>query len=141
MKKIFALAAAAMTALMLTSCGNNEYSVCYGESQLYSKEDIERAVYTVDDYIHNNKTFKHCDIHCIDFAGDTECQEESREGRIRDGVEYSQILVLTSDFKTPKFDLFGDMGGFNSDQEYTDWRWILGRTNGSDWTIVGQGVC
>lgn len=141
MKKISALAAAAMAAFMLTSCADNGYTVSYGESQLYTQEDIERAIFTVDDYIQNNKTFKRCDIHCIEFAGDNECQEESREGRIRDGVEYSQILVLTSDFKTPKFDLFGDMGGFNSDQEYTDWRWILGRTDNGIWEIVGQGVC
>ncbi len=101
------------------------------ESELYSEEDIETAMDTV------KKEFKRdwsgCTLTELYYAGDDRSKNH-RDCADRNGAE--EVLVLYSSFDV---DSSGGDGSLNPNSTYSDWNWILVRTNGGKWQLVDYG--
>lgn len=112
------------------------YEVNYGTSEIYSQQDIADAIAAVMDTF-NNKWEVKCEMHKIWYAWDEKSQEELPNVQLRSDAPYSQALVLYSNFHSP-IDPQEAMA-FEPDFEYTDYNWILGRTDGGEWTVIDWG--
>ena len=129
----------------LASCSSDaepdvkpEVKIDYGSSELYSKEDMDAAIKVIENEF---DTWKGCELHSITYCGDENCNEENvtyvNQLREANNVEevLSQCIVFESSFRT----LQKSDGGFESDEEYTDWQWWLGRAEGGDWKLMTWG--
>lgn len=95
------------------------YVTDYGESSIYSRQDMDEAITVILDYF---KTFEEsgCVLHSIRYAGDS-CSGGENIGWMndlsKDGTVYTQCIEFLSDYHSPK----EDAGAWNPDSEYTDW--------------------
>lgn len=135
MKKIIAVMCALVFLFMFVACVNtSEYTLDYGASQMYSKEDIESAAKVV---VKELNGFRGCVLYSLSFAGDEVCKEElSYVNDLVDdtNVVYDECMVLYSEFRSP---VFGG-GAWNANDIYT-WSWYLGRENGGKWVLETYG--
>ena len=142
MKKIVALLLAAVCIGMLAGCGNKtapEVKIDYGQSALYSKEDMDAAIRAIEKEF---RTWKGCELHSIVYGGDEECNDKNLKWMneleaANDAKErFSQCITFTSSFHSPKH---YDGGGLNTDEEYTGWGWWLARSEGGSWKLMTWG--
>lgn len=141
MKKAFVLPFLLSLALLLSACGGNvaEVSIDYGDSQLYTQEDMDAAIALIK---REFRGWTGCELHSISYAGD-ECQtaanvewmNQLKEGQSSGGPEFTQVIEFVSDFHSPK----QDAGVWNPDQEYTGWQWWLARSEGGKWQLLTWG--
>lgn len=137
MKKIFAAVTAAACMIPLSACGQR-YTVTYGESDIYSEEEMNAAICEID-LKFSRDGFKHCDLHSVAYAGD-ECNSRENIQWLRElgGKNYTQCIEFVSDFRSPRFSFLSD-GAWNVNEEYTDWQWWLARTDGGSWELLTWG--
>ena len=132
--------------LLLCACGNEvparEVFIDYGESTLYSQEDMDAAIRLIED-IFAGDGWKGCELHSIRYTGDT-CNSQKNIRWMNDlakarnaDINYTQCMEFVSDFHSPKSEK--DQGVWNLDEEYTDWQWWLARTDGGDWQLITWG--
>ena len=92
------------------------------------QDDIDAAIDVVkSDFM---KDWWGCELTLIYYAGDERCKLESSER----GVE---TLVLFSDFKTGKY--LGNESSLNTNDTYTNWSWILVRSEDGTWKHIDHG--
>ena len=126
MKKIVCIISCILLALGLSACGGDvsgaeTKSV---DSEVYSQEDIDAAVDTIK---HEFKSdWSGCTLREIYYAGDN-----SRN-------DADEVIVLLSSFDV---DSSGGDGSLNPDSTYSDWKWILVRSDGGKWKHVDHGYC
>ena len=106
-------------------------TVEYGSSEIYSQEEIKRAVECVKD---DFRSFRGCKLFSLSYAGDERVQREA-ERQLRQGSRYEEFMVIHAAFLSP---IFGG-GAWNAAFMYP-WDWILGRNAGGDWAVIGKGV-
>ena len=103
--------------------------VNYGDSKLYSAEDLKKASAAVitdfNDWGGRRK------LYSLTYAGDEVCEHEL--AYIKDLGDYDECVVFGSVFRAP---IFG--AGFPKSSVYT-WSWYLGRKDGGEWEIVTRG--
>ena len=114
----------------------NAYEIDYGTSDIYTQEDMEAAVAAIMNAFENEWEVK-CEMHKLAYAGDERSQQELPNVQLRSEAPYAQALVMLSDFHTPANP--EEAMAFEPDYEYTDYNWILGRTEGGEWTIIDWG--
>jgi len=114
----------------------NAYEIDYGTSDIYTQEDMEAAVAAIMNAFENEWEVK-CEMHKLAYAGDERSQQELPNVQLRSEAPYAQALVMLSDFHTPANS--GEAMAFEPDYEYTDYNWILGRTEGGEWTVIDWG--
>lgn len=101
-------------------------NIVYGESEMYSEEDIADAVDVVIDEI---ISYGNCNIKSVRYLSD----EESRKEREKDNTG-GDYIVLISEFST---NLSNDRESeLEPDCDYIR-TWTLNRTNAGKWKIVG----
>ena len=110
----------------------------YGTSELYTKDDMDKAVKLLNTQFFN---WKGCEMHSIRYAGD-ECNSEENLkwlNDIKEGKEYTECIEFLTDFHSPvkEEDLEGT--AWEPDQEYTDYQWWFARTDGGEWEFVSCG--
>ena len=142
MKKIFAL----LVALLLcasSGCSNlpegdvTNVQIDYGESALYSKEDMDDAIRVIEKKFRTWKGFK---LHSISYVSDDKCGESSVRWlneleEANDSKEhFTQCIVFESGFHTAKND-----EGFEEDADYAHWQWWLARSDGGKWKLMTWG--
>jgi hypothetical protein len=110
----------------------DEAVVEYGQSQLYSMEDMDAAADILKEEF---KEFKGCQLHEIFYISD-ECSEETRKELNEQGNSYAECMVFGTSFHTPKY--FGN-GFWNKDEEYTCWQWIFVKDVSGTWQLVSYG--
>ncbi|MDO4748491.1 MAG: hypothetical protein Q4A12_04865, partial [Eubacteriales bacterium] len=102
MKRIIALLLVAVSLVVLTACTKtSDYTLEYGESQIYSNEDIESAAKSVLDKFN---TFDGCVLYSLTYAGDEICNDElSYVNLLKDDKEeeFVDCLVFYSEFRSP----------------------------------------
>lgn len=105
--------------------------ITIGESDIYSKEEIQDAINIV------LERFESFPAKLIRLWYDEEKSlEESEDWKIQ--YDAHEAIVLYSDFKT----YIGNQAinqGFNSNQEYKNWKWILTKNNNESWELKTMG--
>ena len=133
MKKLMAcLLAAALTALLLTGCGNvKNVEKIVQASTLYSEQDIEQAMDTAIRYF--KKEFDDCTLKKLEYAGD-EQQAAFEEWARTYGKD--EVIILLSEFEVGPS---GGDGSLEPNFTYTRWQWILARDKGGSWKHMDHG--
>ncbi len=133
MKKLIALMMALLCVMSLVGCGGNAKNVKITEytSEKYSNDEIKDAIDVAIDYF--TKEFEGCTLTEITYLGDDE-NDDWQEFADRNNA--TDVIVLVSSFDV---DASGGDGSLNPNSTYTDWKWILVRTDGGKWKHVDHG--
>ena len=133
MKKLIALVLALVCVIGLVACGGNVKNVKITDysSEIYSDAEIENAIDVAINYF--KKNFEGCTLTEITYLGDDKLNnwQEFAERNNADDV-----MVLVSSFNVGAS---GGDGSLNPNSTYTNWKWILVRTNGGKWEHVDHG--
>lgn len=116
---------------------NNDSNVRvdYGESNIYTKEDMDEAIEVIKKEF---SSWNGCKLYSISYTSDENNNDEtiSWMNELGDNkVIYSQCIKFVSDFRSSVFG--GD--GFNVDSKYTNWQWYLARSEGGNWQLMTYG--
>lgn len=134
MKKLSVILSLLLVLIVLVSCAKtSDYTLEYGESNMYSNEDIESAAKVV---VEKFNTFHGCVLYSLEYAGDEKCENElSYVNSLKDdGEEFVDCLVFYSEFRSP---IKG--GGAWSPNDIYTWDWYLGREKDGEWVLVTFG--
>ncbi len=77
--------------------------------------------------------WKGCTLTEIYYAGD-DCTKDYKDWADRNNAD--EVIVLLSSFDV---DSSGGNGSLNPNSTYSDWKWILVRTDGGKWQHVDHG--
>lgn len=134
MKKfVTACLSACLLLVCLCACGGGDVSDCSVAavgSDIYSAADIDAAIKTAA--AHFKKEFSGCTLTEIGYIGD----DAGLFAEWAEQYEADEAIVLRSSFSV---DAFGGDGSFEPNSTYTDWNWILVRSEGGKWRLVTQG--
>ena len=133
MKKLIALVLALVCVSGLVACGGNIKNVIITDysSEIYSDAEIESAINVAIDYF--EKEFEGCTLTEITYLGDDKLADWQE---FADRNNATDVIVLVSSFDV---DASGGDGSLNPNSTYTNWKWILVRTNGGKWKHVDHG--
>lgn len=109
------------------------FEVDYWTSEIYSQEDMDSAIAAIMNVFNNEREVK-CEMHKVYYAWDEKSQQELPNLQLRSDVPYTQALVMLSNFHTPANP--EEAMAFEPDYEYTDWNWILWKTDDGEWTVL-----
>jgi len=113
-----------------------EVSYDYGDSKLYTKEELEEAAIQVKCEF---AKFAGCELHNLRYAGD-ECNTKENidwMNSLDEGTNYTQVVELLTDFHSPVTE--DEPSAWNLDTEYTDYQWWLARTDDGGWQLLTNG--
>ena len=118
--------------------GTIDFPVDYGQSELFSHDDIDKAVETV---MSEFGTWKGATMKSVSFTDDETCKNDIaylNDLRQGNGARFDAAIVLKSDFHSPNAE---DAAGtaWKPDTDYNDYEWHLGRTGNGDWQLVTWG--
>ena len=133
MKKVLSSVLLSVFVLSLVSCNDNSENVKITDfkSEIYSDAEIESAIDIIVDYF--NIFFEGCTLTEITYLGDDNL-DDWQEFAERNSAD--DVIVLVSSFDV---DSSGGDGSLNPNSTYTDWKWILVRTDGGEWRHVDHG--
>ena len=133
MKKLIAMVLALVCVIGLVACGGNTKNVRIIDysSEMYSDAEIENAIDVAINYFEKN--FEGCTLTEITYLGDDKL-DDWQEFAERNNAD--DVMVLVSSFNV---DASGGDGSLNPNSTYTNWKWILVRTNGGKWEHVDHG--
>ncbi len=134
LKRGLALLLVAALCVCLAACGKTaggSYTVVVPYDAHYSEKEIRAAMRVA--VRHFEKEFEGCSLLSI-------CYDENKvkdaEPEWAAQYDADEAIVLLSSFHV---DGSGGDGGFNANSDYTDWQWILVRSNGGDWELKTWG--
>jgi len=133
MKKLIALIIALVYVLGLVACGGNIKNVkttAYS-SEMYSDAEIESAIDVAIDYF--KKEFVGCTLTEITYLGDEKLADWKEFAGWNNAID---VIVLVSSFDV---DASGGDGSLEPNSTYSNWKWILVRTNGGKWEHHDHG--
>ncbi len=133
MRKVLALVLALVCLLSLVACGGNVENCKITEcsSEIYSAAEIESAINVAMNYF--KMTFEGCTLIEIGYIGDDKLDDYQE---FAESNNADDVIVLVSTFKV---DASGGDGSLNPNSTYTDYDWILVRTDGKKWKHVDHG--
>lgn len=108
-----------------------EVSIDYGNSTLYSREELDEAIVQIKCKFAGFGS----ELHSISYAGDDVNTAENIAwlNSLDEGKNYTQICEFRCDF------LSGDNGVLNPYEEYKDYQWWLARTEDGGWQLLTWG--
>ena len=133
MKKIVCIILCSLLVFSLSACGGDISRVNTNNvnSEIYSQEDINAAIDTIKKEFMMN--WGGCTLTEIYYAGD-DSSKDHQDWADRNNAD--EVIVLLSSFDV---DSSGGDGSLNPNSTYSDWSWILVRTNGGKWQHVDHG--
>ena len=133
MKKLIALVLALICVIGLVACGGNVKNVKITDysSEIYSDAEIENAIDVAINYF--KKNFEGCTLTEITYLGDDKL-DNWQEFAERNNAD--DVMVLVSSFNVGAS---GGDGSLNPNDTYTNWKWVLVRTNDGKWEHVDHG--
>lgn len=134
-KTLAIISAVVLTLILVFACINlRPASIDYGNSDVYSQQDMDEAIKMIKDRFYS---WKGCKLYSISYAGDDFCERELDycNTLADDGVTYTECIVFRMRFRSP---IFGG-GAWNPNFEY-DWSWYLARTQGGEWELLTWGA-
>ncbi len=135
--KVNVLVLSVILSALLSACGELKIEegvqINIESSSLYTKSEIQSAIDICVDYF--NENFEGCVLTEISYD-DEFCIKEKDKWAVQ--YEADEAIVLTSTFVV---DENGGDGSFNPNDTYTDWQWILTRSNsdGEEWVLQTWG--
>ncbi len=120
-------------AFCLTACGKNNMKVKTPKvsSERYSPKEVSAAIDVIKDEF--EREWQGCTLQEIYYAGD-EISADYQDWANRNNAD--EVIVLLSTFDVD--DTCTD-GSLNKNFTYSDWMWILVKTNGGKWQHVDHG--
>ena len=133
MKRFVSLLLAGVLLLALAACGGSvkDAQTKAVASEMYTQNEIDAAIDVIKKDF--SRRWKGCTLTEISYAGD-EVSREYQDWADRNGAD--EVLVLTSTFDVAES---GANPTLNPGQTYTNWMWILVRSNGGAWQHVDHG--
>ena len=133
MKKLIALVLALVCVIGLVACGGNVKNVKITDysSEIYSDAEIENEIDVEINYFEKN--FEGCTLTEITYLGDDKL-DDWQEFAERNNAD--DVMVLVSSFSVGAS---GGDGSLNPNSTYTNWKWVLVRTNDGKWEHVDHG--
>ncbi len=133
MKKCLAYLLLVISIFSLIGCGGNvsDVKVTEYQSETFAEKEIESAIEVAKEYF--KKEFKGCTLTEITYAGDEKTADHAQWAERIGGDE---VIVLISSFEV---DSSGGDGSLNPNSTYSNWMWILARSNGGKWKHVDHG--
>lgn len=133
MKKLIALVFALACVIGFVAYGGNMKNVKIADcsSEIYSDAEIENAMDVAIHYFEKN--FEDCILTEITYLGDDQL-DNWQEFAERNNAD--DVMVLVSSFNVGAS---GGDGSLNPNSTYTNWKWVLVRTNGGKWEHVDHG--
>ena len=112
----------------------SEVSYDYGESDLYTTEELEEAAVQAKCEF---ATFEDCELHSLRYAGDECNTKENLDwlNSLDENANYTQVVELLTDFHSP----VEGGGAWEVDTEMKDYQWWLAREEGKGWQLVTWG--
>lgn len=135
--KVNVLVLSVILSVLLSACGELKIEegvqINIESSSLYTKSEIQSAIDICVDYF--NENFEGCVLTEISY-NDAFCIKEKDKWAVQ--YEADEAIVLTSTFVV---DENGGDGSFNPNDTYTDWQWILTRSNSdeAEWVLQTWG--
>ncbi len=135
MKKI-AFVLALMMVFVFTACTSKTVmvDVDYGDSRLYSKEDMDTAAKII---LEEFAQMKGAELQSLNYTSD-ECNSQENIDWMNDlanrEVQYTQCIEFASKFRSPE----EGGGSWIPDSEY-NWHWWLARADGGEWELMTFG--
>lgn len=118
-----------------------EVKINYGNSKIFSRQDIDDAVQIIADQFGK---WEGCKLHNIRYYGDDVNNQENLDwlnnlSKARNlNKKFTQCIAFVSDFYVSKD--AADKTTFEPDSEYKDWQWWLARANSNeDWYLLTFG--
>ena len=120
----------------LGAAGDPPLTIDYGDSRLYTEEDLEEAAIQIKCRF---AFFDGCELHSLRYAGDDFNTEENIAwmNSLDEGRDYIQTAKFLSDFHSPVDP--GAESAWEPDQEYTDYEWWLARAADGGWQLLTWG--
>ena len=116
--------------MCFTACSQSSLDVAPIDSDIHPQSDYEKAI---DIALETFKGFKGVnDMTEIKYAGDDTVKREA-EWR---GCNPKDVIVLESTFTTNED---GSEGGFNPNEKYTGWQWIIVKDENGNWKHKDHG--
>ncbi len=103
----------------------------YGESDIFSMEDMETAAKVV---MAKFSEWDGCKMHMLEYGGDARSLDELEYVKANYEEQYDECMVLMSAFRSPKEETMA----WEPDQDYA-WSWTLTRANGGEWNLINWG--
>ena len=120
-----------------TPSGENmvEGAIDYGNSQTFSKEDLDAAIKVINDEasMWNGITLKN-----VHYAGDQAATPEKLKwiNGLEKGKNYTQVVEFLSDIEASQD---ATDGIWEPGETYKDYTWWLARTDGGEWSLMAWG--
>ena len=131
-KRAIALLLALLLLLSLAACGKTQgYTVIVPYDAHYSEKEIRAAMRVAVRYF--EKEFDGCKLLSIYYE---EAKVKDAEPAWAAQYNADEAIVLLSSFHV---DAGGGDGSLNANSDYTDWQWILVRSNGGNWKLETWG--
>ena len=128
-------------ALILAGCGSSPTSsakINYGESDIYTEEDMNSAIEVIKEKINSMEGIK---LHSLSYSSDNTCNTVDNVAWMIDLAEaneenevFTQCIMFESSFRSPE----QGGGAWAADEEYT-WSWWLARSEGGEWKLMTWG--
>ena len=114
----------------------SDVQVNYGNSEIYTREDMDAAAETIKQKFHSGSEWRGYTLHTLSYASDENCGSDTlQELNDEFSTAYDQVIVFNSSFHTPKVS-----DGFSAaDVEDSGFYWYLGRKNGGSWEVINAG--
>lgn len=132
MKKIISIILTLTVLFCFAGCQDNSDKPQVTEwkpSEIYTDEEIDAAIDAVcQDFRH----WKGCTLESITYAGD---EESAANAQWAEKYSFDQTLVLTSSFSTNG----NPDNRFEKNETYDDYKWILIRKDGGEWSHITDG--
>lgn len=136
MRKKIAIPLVVLIIIIVLNCGGSSVQfakIDFGTSTRFSKEELNNAVGCIKKEF---RTYKGCTLKTIVYC-EEETKEQAQEWSEQYEVRPSNVAIFKSDFTTSSSSI---EDGFNDNDLYSDWTWILVRENNkSDWRVVSAG--
>ena len=140
MKRLFRLTASAVALLIVglafAACGKgiNSAKIDYGQSAIYTKEDMDEAIELIRENASQMTGLKRLINIC--YSSD-DCNSEKNVKWMNecvDDAKFTQCIMFMTDFTTGS-----NTTSLNPNDHYTDWHWWLARAEGGKWHVVTSG--
>ena len=118
--------------LLFCACAGdvNQVKRHISPSEIYSEQDIDQAMDVV--IRHFSREFRGCTLLELEYSDSR--SESGRAWALQYGAD--EGIVLISSFSV---DASGGDRSLNPNSTYTNWQWILVRSNGGKWTLKTWG--